>query len=80
VSVEVLAYTVSAPEGVTVETCETAHAPRTEAELAPRCIAPKPVEGSIRVELGLETADPGWLVPGLFYGESRAAACTRRGT
>ena len=38
----------------------------------------EPVEAGIRVELELEpTDDPGWLIPGVFYGENRPAACTR---
>jgi hypothetical protein len=37
-----------------------------------------PVEASARVSLELpETDDPRWLVPGVFYGENRPAACTR---
>src|SRR5690242_16211421 len=34
-----------------------------------------PVDAGIRVELEVDAAD--WLVPGLFYGENRAGACTR---
>jgi hypothetical protein len=38
----------------------------------------EPVEAGIRVELELPaTEDPQWLVPGVFYGENRAANCTR---
>jgi len=37
-----------------------------------------PVEAGIRLSLELPaTDDPQWLVPGLFYGENRAAACRR---
>src|SRR4051812_25194233 len=36
----------------------------------------EPVEAGIRYELVLE-GEPGWLVPGVFYGENRPAACTR---
>jgi hypothetical protein len=37
-----------------------------------------PVDAGIRVELELPpTTDPEWLVPGVFYGENRPAACTR---
>jgi hypothetical protein len=37
-----------------------------------------PVDAGIRVELELPAAaDPDWLVPGVFYGENRPAACTR---
>jgi hypothetical protein len=38
----------------------------------------RPVDAGIRYELELPaTADPQWLVPGVFYGENRPAACTR---
>ncbi|HWH06577.1 MAG TPA: hypothetical protein VNT23_09100, partial [Gaiellaceae bacterium] len=38
----------------------------------------EPVDAGIRVELELPPAeDPAWLVPGVFYGENRPAACTR---
>ena len=37
-----------------------------------------PVEAGIRLALELPPAeDPQWLVPGVFYGENRIAACTR---
>jgi hypothetical protein len=37
-----------------------------------------PVEAGIRVELELPVVDdPKWLVPGVFYGENRPAACAR---
>ena len=38
----------------------------------------EPVDAGIRVELELPAVDdPKWLVPGVFYGENRPAACTR---
>jgi hypothetical protein len=38
----------------------------------------QPVDAGIRVEVELEpTDDPQWLVPGVFYGENRPAACGR---
>jgi hypothetical protein len=38
----------------------------------------EPVDASIRVALELPpTADPDWLVPGVFYGENRPEASTR---
>ena len=38
----------------------------------------EPVDAGIRVEVELPaTPDPGWLVPGVFYGENRPASCTR---
>ncbi|MBP0461487.1 hypothetical protein [Streptomyces montanisoli] len=37
-----------------------------------------PLDAGLRVELLLgESDDPGWLVPGVFYGENRTAECTR---
>lgn len=37
-----------------------------------------PVDAGIRIERELPpTDDPQWLVPGVFYGENRPAACTR---
>src|SRR5207253_188808 len=37
----------------------------------------QPVDAGIRILLELPpTDDPGWLVPGVFYGENRAEACT----
>jgi len=37
-----------------------------------------PVDAGIRLSLELPpTDDPQWLVPGVFYGENRPAACTR---
>ncbi|HSL64711.1 MAG TPA: hypothetical protein VK874_08640 [Gaiellaceae bacterium] len=42
------------------------------------CTADVPVEAGLRVERRLApTADPRWLVPGVFYGENRAERCTR---
>jgi hypothetical protein len=41
--------------------------------------AEAPVEAGLRVELLLgPTDDPGWLIPGLFYGENRPEGCLRR--
>jgi hypothetical protein len=38
----------------------------------------EPVDAGIRLVLELPaTGDPQWLVPGVFYGENRPAACTR---
>lgn len=45
---------------------------RRRAELTLTCTHPVPLEAGIRVECRLgETDDPGWLIPGLFYGENR---------
>jgi hypothetical protein len=47
--------------------------------LTATCTAAEPVEAGLRVELRLgPTDDPGWLVPGLVYGENRPEICTRR--
>ncbi|MCU1490383.1 MAG: hypothetical protein JWM85_1788 [Acidimicrobiaceae bacterium] len=49
------------------------------ANLSATCNAPAPVEASLRVALRLgATVDPGWLIPGLFYGENRAGDAARR--
>jgi hypothetical protein len=37
---------------------------------------PEPVEAGIRYELEPD-GEPDWLVPGVFYGENRPAACTK---
>ena len=82
-SVEVARYTVSAltaagglADGLELEASETTDGARTDVTLVVTCTAP--VEAGVRVELRLdETADPGWLIPGLFYGENRPATCTR---
>ena len=77
-AVTVLAADGSPAPGLTVEAVETPHERRVDVELALTCTVPEPVEASVRVELRLdETDDPGWLVPGLFYGENRPAECTR---
>jgi hypothetical protein len=36
----------------------------------------EPIDAGIRYELTLD-GEPDWLVPGVFYGENRPAACTR---
>jgi hypothetical protein len=41
--------------------------------------AEQPTVAGLRVEVRLGASDdPGWLVPGLFYGENRLPDCTRR--
>jgi len=48
------------------------------ASITVTCTADEPVEAGIRVELRLDpTHDPGWLVPGVFYGENRPENCKR---
>lgn len=43
-----------------------------------RFTGPRPVEAAVRVTVRLDgAADPWWLIPGLFYGESRPAANDR---
>ncbi len=52
---------------------------RYDVRLHVRCVADTPVSAGIRVELALGASDdPGWLVPGAFYGENRPAACRVR--
>jgi hypothetical protein len=42
-------------------------------------VAAEPVDAGLRVELRLgPTDDPGWLVPGVFYGENRLPGCRVR--
>jgi hypothetical protein len=58
----------------------TRHVSRMDGRFAVRldvtCVAAAPVVAGLRVELRLgETDDPGWLVPGVFYGENRVADC-----
>ncbi|HET9380110.1 MAG TPA: hypothetical protein VFP69_04690, partial [Streptomyces sp.] len=49
-----------------------------EAELTVRRVAGDPAEAGLRVEMRLGVSDdPGWLVPGVFYGENRRPDCTR---
>ena len=51
---------------------------RLAVRLEVTCTAAEPVVAGLRFELRLgATADPGWLVPGLFYGENRLPECTR---
>lgn len=51
---------------------------RHEAELTVRRTAPEPATAGLRVELRLgPTDDPGWLIPGVFYGENRLPDCAR---
>jgi hypothetical protein len=43
------------------------------------CVAAEPTVAGLRFELRLGvTDDPGWLIPGVFYGENRLPDCTRR--
>ncbi|SDH52805.1 hypothetical protein [Nonomuraea jiangxiensis] len=37
----------------------------------------EPASGTVRVSRSVAAADPWWLIPGLFYGENRPAACRR---
>jgi hypothetical protein len=51
---------------------------RRDARLTVRRTAADPVDAGLRVEVRLgPTHDPGWLVPGVFYGQNRLPACTR---
>jgi hypothetical protein len=52
---------------------------RFAVRLAVTCVAAAPVVAGLRVEWRLgATDDPGWLVPGVFYGENRVADCRVR--
>ncbi|MFZ3555561.1 hypothetical protein [Streptomyces sp. BH055] len=49
-----------------------------DAELDVRHEGAEPVDAGLRVELRLGgTDDPGWLIPGAFYGENRRPDCAR---
>lgn len=49
-----------------------------DAALTVHRIADRALAAGLRVELRLGASDdPGWLVPGAFYGENRRADCTR---
>jgi hypothetical protein len=66
-----LAYSALAPDGSTVDGFTFDGATVSYG-------GPKPVDAGIRVAVDLPpTDDPQWLVPGVFYGENRPAACTR---
>ncbi|RKN04531.1 hypothetical protein [Streptomyces radicis] len=50
-----------------------------DAELVVRRTGRGAVDAGLRVELRLGPADdPGWLIPGAFYGQNRLPHCTRR--
>jgi hypothetical protein len=52
---------------------------RRAVRLEVTCVAEEPVVAGLRVSVRLgETDDPGWLVPGVFYGENRVEACRVR--
>ncbi|MCK2217172.1 hypothetical protein MF672_025785 [Actinomadura sp. ATCC 31491] len=50
---------------------------RRELRLTVRHDGAAPAPGTVRVGRTLPAADPWWLIPGLFYGENRPAACAR---
>ncbi len=52
---------------------------RFAVRLTATCVAAAPVVAGLRVELRLGPSDdPGWLVPGAFYGENRVPDCRVR--
>ncbi|MCX0242017.1 hypothetical protein NLM26_02410, partial [Streptomyces drozdowiczii] len=52
--------------------------PSYQATLTVDRVADRALAAGLRVELRLGAGDdPGWLVPGAFYGENRRADCTR---
>ncbi|TDB97346.1 hypothetical protein E1267_39965 [Nonomuraea longispora] len=50
---------------------------RRELRLTIRYDGAEPRVGTVRVSRRVPAADPWWLIPGLFYGENRPAACRR---
>ncbi|NBE99068.1 hypothetical protein FE391_36180 [Nonomuraea sp. KC401] len=50
---------------------------RRELRLTIRYDGAEPRAGTVRVSRRVPAADPWWLIPGLFYGENRPAACRR---
>jgi hypothetical protein len=70
---------VEAPEGCTVgwQWGERLPTGRRELRLTVRHDGAAPVAGTVRVSRSLPAAGPWWLIPGLFYGENRPAACER---
>ncbi len=68
------------PDALTVETrVSTMDDGRFAVRLDVTCVASAPVVAGLRVELRLGVSDdPGWLVPGVFYGENRVADCRVR--
>ncbi|TDE32702.1 hypothetical protein E1295_39125 [Nonomuraea mesophila] len=74
VAVEVLGagpYTMSGSWG------EARPTGRRELRLTIRYDGAEPRAGTVRVSRRVPAADPWWLIPGLFYGENRPAACRR---
>jgi hypothetical protein len=70
---------VEAPEPGTVDWRWGERLPtgRRELRLTVRYDGAEPVAGTVRVSRSLPAAGPWWLIPGLFYGENRPAACAR---
>jgi hypothetical protein len=65
------------PEGA-IPPAGPVHAALREAELTVRRTGATPRDAGLRVEARLGTSgDPGWLIPGVFYGENRVPACER---
>ncbi|MEO3803453.1 hypothetical protein [Nonomuraea sp. B1E8] len=50
---------------------------RRELRLTIRYDGAEPSAGTVRVSRRVPAAEPWWLIPGLFYGENRPAACRR---
>jgi hypothetical protein len=67
------------PDALTVVTHVSSVGDRFAVRLDVTCDAAAPVVAGLRVELRLgESDNPGWLVPGVFYGENRVASCRVR--
>lgn len=55
------------------------HPGRWDLRFEVTCRSAQPMDAGLRLELRLgRTDDPGWLIPGLFYGENRRLNCQRR--
>ncbi|TMR96220.1 hypothetical protein [Nonomuraea basaltis] len=70
---------VEAPEPFTVEGEWGERLPtgRRELRLIVRYDGAAPAARTVRVSRSVPAAHPWWLIPGLFYGENRPAACER---
>ncbi|MCX7522841.1 hypothetical protein OSC27_11200 [Microbacterium sp. STN6] len=61
-----------------IELSSTPAEPGTRVVVRVRYVGARPLAAGIRVSASLASDDPWWLIPGLFYGENRPAANTRR--
>ncbi|MBF8189317.1 hypothetical protein ITP53_27000 [Nonomuraea sp. K274] len=68
---------VPGPLTVDAEWGERLPTGRRELRLRIRYDGAEPAPGTVRVSRSVPAAEPWWLIPGLFYGENRPAACER---